>query len=81
MINLMSEQKSFGRYLLFSSYCTMQSLVENSKVINTCLTKKRKTKEGGKAEQKPTQKTPGLLGFNAVTALETYILYNVGTST
>ena len=60
---------------------TMQSLVENSKVINTCLTKKRKTKEGGKAEQKPTQKIPGLLGFNAVTALETYILYNVGTST
>lgn len=41
----------------------MQSLVENSKVINTCLTKKGKTKEGGKAEQKPTQKTPGLLGF------------------
>ena len=59
----------------------MQSLVENSNVINTCLTKKRKTKEGGKAEKKPTQKTPGFLGFNAVTALETYILYNVGTST
>ena len=59
----------------------MQSLVENSKVINTCLTKKRKTKEGGKAEQKPTQKNPGLLGFKAVTARETYILYNIGTST
>ena len=56
---------------------TMQSLVENSNVINTCLTKKGKTKEGGKAEQKP----PGLLGFIPVTALETYILYNVGTST
>ena len=37
----------------------MQGLVENSKVINTCLTKKGKTKEGGKEEQKPTQKTPG----------------------
>ena len=55
----------------------MQSLVENSKVINTCLTKKGKTKEGGRKKSKNQHKK---LLFS-VTALETYILYNAGTST
>ena len=59
----------------------MQSLVENFKVINTCLKKrKEKQKKVGRHSKNQHKTNPGLLGFKPVTALGTYTLYYVETS-